>query len=155
MATISTEAISTERMAAWRSFLTAHAAIVDRLGKEMEAATGLPLSWYEVLLSLFEADGRRLRMHVLADSLLLSRSAATRFVDRMEGAGLVERVQCPSDRRGTFVSMTDEGLDAFTRAAPLHLRGVEDHFAGHLSRDEAAQLASIMNRLAAAQTPSR
>lgn len=143
--------ISEQQLAAWRSLLIAHAEIIDRLGKEMEAETRLPLSWYEVLLYLREAEGQRLRMKELADSLLLSRSAATRFVDRMEQAGLVERVECPSDRRGTFVAMTGKGFAAFERAAPIHLRGIEEHFAVYLSDEEAAQLASLMGRLAAAQ----
>jgi DNA-binding MarR family transcriptional regulator len=115
----------------------------------MEAETGLPLNWYEVLLYLFEADDQRLRMHELANSLLLSRSAATRFVDRMEQAGLVERVQCPSDRRGTFVSMTRRGMDAFHEAAPFHLRGIERHFAAHVSESDAEWLRQIMGRLGA------
>jgi DNA-binding MarR family transcriptional regulator len=146
-----TKTVSARHMAAWRSLLVAHAELIDRLGREMEAETGLPLSWYEVLLHLGEAEGRRLRMHVLAESLLLSRSAATRFVDRMEHAGLVERCTCASDRRGTFVAMTEEGLMAFTRAAPVHLRGIEEHFAAHVTDDEATQLIEVMDRLTAAQ----
>jgi DNA-binding MarR family transcriptional regulator len=146
---MTTRTISEQQMAAWRSFLSTHAALIDCLAKEMEAETGLPLNWYEVLLYLFEADDQRLRMHELANSLLLSRSAATRFVDRMEQAGLVERVQCPSDRRGTFVSMTRRGMDAFHEAAPFHLRGIERHFAAHVSESDAEWLRQIMGRLGA------
>ncbi|NIR40088.1 MAG: MarR family transcriptional regulator, partial [Actinobacteria bacterium] len=59
-----------------------------------------------VLLHLHEAPDGRLRMHELAGSLMLSRSAATRFVDRMEQAGLVTREACDTDRRGMFVVLT-------------------------------------------------
>ena len=101
------------KLHAWRTFLTTHAAVIDALGKDMESAVGLPLTWYEVLLILKESDDGRLRMRELAESLLLSRSAATRFVDRMEAAGLVSRECCLADGRGTFVAMTDHILDIF------------------------------------------
>lgn len=138
-------------LAAWRSFLRAHARIVGRLSAELEQETGLPLNWYEVLLYLYEAPGGRLRMHELADSLLLSRSAATRFVDRMEAAGLVRREPCDHDGRGTNVTMTEEGRRRFRAAAPVHLRGIAEHFASHLGGEEAEALARVMERLAEAQ----
>lgn len=132
---------------AWRSFLTAHAGLLDRLGEEMEAETGLPLPWYEVLLLIYESEGRRLRMHELADSRLLSRSAMTRFVDRMEAAGLVHRETCDDDRRGTFVTATELGKQRFREAGRVHLRGIENHFARYLTDREAATLATTMDRV--------
>ncbi|HHC08678.1 MAG TPA: MarR family transcriptional regulator [Actinobacteria bacterium] len=127
--------------------LTAHAELIDRLGKEMETATGLPLNWYEVLLHLTEAPEGRLRMHELADTLLLSRSAASRFVDRMERAGLVARVRCEADRRGTYIVLTEAGRRAFAEAAPIHLDGIRRHFADLLDDAEAARLEETMLRL--------
>lgn len=140
-------------LTAWRQFLTAHARIVERLSRELEAEAGLPLTWYEVLLILNEAPQHRLRMHELADSLLLSRSAATRFVDRMETAGLVERVPCDSDGRGTNVRLSDLGLRRLRSAAPIHLRGIAEHFGGHIDLSEADALGSLMSRLAIAVRP--
>ena len=55
--------ITPAKMHAWRAFLTAHAEVIDALGKDLESAVGLPLTWYEVLLHLEESDGGRLRMH--------------------------------------------------------------------------------------------
>jgi DNA-binding MarR family transcriptional regulator len=130
--------------------LTAHAETVDVLGAEMQAEFDLPLSWYEVLLYLHESGEGRLRMHELAESLLLSRSAATRFVDRMERAGLVTREICESDRRGAFVVMTDRGRGVFRQAAPFHLAGVRRHFMDHLSDDEATVMAEALRRVVAA-----
>lgn len=134
-------------MRSWRAFLAIHAGLVDALAREMDEALGLPLNWYEVLLILGEAPGRRLRMHELAESLVLSRSAATRFVERMEKAGLVERVRCTADRRGTWVQRTAAGARLFKKAAPVHLRGIERHFARRLSDADAADLTRIMGKL--------
>lgn len=140
-------AVDAVHLDAWRSFLTAHAGLIDRLGEEMEAETGLPLPWYEVLLLIYESDDRQLRMHELAESRLLSRSAMTRFVDRMEAAGLVHRESCVSDRRGTFVTATDLGKKRFREAGRVHLRGIEEHFARRVAEAEAATLTTMMDRI--------
>ena len=139
--------ITPGKMRAWRTFLTAHAEVIDALGKDLESAVGLPLTWYEVLLYLDESDGGRLRMHELAESLLLSRSAATRFVDRMETAGLVCRESCATDGRGTFVAMTDHGRDVLSRAAPVHLAGIDRYFTGNITVEEANQMAESLGRV--------
>ena len=92
-------------------------------------------------------DDDRLRMHELAESLLLSRSAATRFVDRMEAAGLVSRESCATDGRGTFVVMTDHGRDVFRRAAPVHLAGIDRYFASNITTEEASDMAESLHRV--------
>lgn len=137
------------RLDAWRALLTVHAAVVEVLADEMEAGTGLPLGWYEVLLYLHESDDGRLRMHELAESVLLSRSATTRFVDRMQQAGLVDREADPADGRGTFVVATPEGRKAFARAAPLHLAGIRRMFTDHLTDDEARVMLEALRRVLA------
>jgi DNA-binding MarR family transcriptional regulator len=136
------------RLDAWRQLLTAHAELVDVLEQELREARGLPLSWYDVLFHLHESGEGRMRMHELAESLLLSRSAATRFVDRMQKAGLVAREACEADRRGTFVVLTDEGRAAFRAAAPVHLDGIRRHFTDHLDDEEARVLAGVLHRIA-------
>lgn len=141
--------ITSQQLSAWRTFLTAHARIVAKLEQELDVEHRLQLTWYEVLLLLREAPRGRLRMHELAESRLLSRSAATRLVDRMEAASLVERETSAHDRRGTFVSLTPEGLAALRRTAPVHLRGIEEHFVRHLSDEETEVVAEVMGRLAA------
>lgn len=138
---------SPERMAAWRALIEAHGALLCRLEQELEAERGLPLSWYEVLLRLSAAEGGRLRMSELAGSVLLSRSGVTRLVDRMERAGLVRRETCPSDRRGAFAALTPAGKAALRRAAPVHLRGIEEHFARYITDEEARVLASALGRV--------
>lgn len=141
------EKLDERRMAAWRAFLTSHAALVGRLGEELQEEKGLPLPWYEVLLRLGEAPEGRMRMGELAGSLLLTPSGVTRLVDRMEADGLVKRAQCPSDRRGWNAVITPAGRSRLRAAAPVHLRGVEQHFGRHLSDHEADMLANVLSRV--------
>lgn len=143
--------LSPEQLRAWRSFLEAHAAVLDVLERELRAEEDLPLTWYDVLVHLNEAEDRSLRMQELADAVLLSKSGLTRLVDRMEKAGLVERAACASDRRGTFARLTDDGLQRLRSTAPTHARGVREHFVGHLDEAEVQVLADALERVARAQ----
>jgi DNA-binding MarR family transcriptional regulator len=90
--------LSPIELGAWRGFLRVHAALVKSLDAELASAHDLPLSSYEVLLTLEAAPGHKRRMSELADSVLLSRSGMTRLVDRLERDGLLERDHCRTPR---------------------------------------------------------
>jgi DNA-binding MarR family transcriptional regulator len=141
------EKLDERRLAAWRALLASHAALVGRLGEELQDEKGLPLPWYEVLLWLNQAPEGRMRMGELAESLLLTPSGVTRLVDRMETDGLVQRQQCPSDRRGWNAVITSAGRSRLRSAAPVHLRGVERHFGRHLTDEEADLIADVLSRV--------
>ena len=138
------------QLAAWRRLLEAHATVTELLERELMAERGLPLSRYDVLLNLAEAPGGRLRMQELSASVLLSKSGLSRLVDRMVEAGLVRRERCQDDRRGWFAVLTDQGRSALRRAAPVHLRGIQEHFAQHLEPEEVQVLATALARVVAA-----
>ena len=133
------------RLGAWRSFLLAHAQVVRELERELQDEQQLALTDYDVLVQLAAAGEHRLRMSELADRLLLSRSGATRLVDRMVAGGLVERASCESDRRGQWASLTDEGLQRLRAASPTHLRGVKRHFLDRLSPQDLADLERMLD----------
>ncbi len=135
-----------ERLAVWRSFLEAHAAITASLASELQAERELPLGWYEVLLHLSEAGGR-MRMQELAASLIVNKSSLSRQIDRMALEHLVERAPCSDDGRGQFAVLTRDGRDAFRRAVPTHLRGVQRHFAQYLTDSDVVALARVFAKL--------
>ena len=122
-----------------------HASLVHELDRELVEAHGLPLHEFEVLLLLDGAPDGRLRMSELADRALLSQSGLTRLVDRLERAGLVERVRCAADRRGLFASLTEDGRLAET--SPTHFDGVRRLFLGRLGPDQVEALASAWESL--------
>jgi DNA-binding MarR family transcriptional regulator len=142
-------------LAAWRALLETHAAVTELLARELTAERGLPLKAYDVLLNLAEAPDGRLRMQELSASVLLSKSGLSRVVDRMEEGGLVRREQSEDDRRGWFAVLTDRGRSTLRRAAPVHLRGIQEHFARHLDDEEARVLAAVLARVSAAARTER
>jgi DNA-binding MarR family transcriptional regulator len=139
--------LSHEELAAWRGLLRVHAAVTRELDAELVSAHTLPLSSYEVLLSLDGAREGRMRMSELADSLLISRSGLTRLVDRLERAGMLERRACSEDGRGYFAAITARGRLAFRDARATHLEGVRRRFLRHFSDDELLQLAGLWERV--------
>lgn len=132
------------RLAAWRAFLLTHARVIRDLERELQAEQGMALTDYDVLVQLSVAEDRRLRMSELADRLVLSRSGATRLVDRLSAEGLVERVTCESDRRGQWAALTEAGVDRLRSASPTHLRGVQQYFLDRLSADDLASLERML-----------
>jgi DNA-binding MarR family transcriptional regulator len=139
--------LSARELAAWRGLLRVHAGLVRQLNAELEAAHGLPLAHYEVLLHLEGAPCSRLTMSELAQSVLLSQSGVTRLVDRLVRAGFVEREGCPEDRRVMYARLTDDGRRALQKARPTLLEGVRRSFLSHFDDAELDALADAWERI--------
>jgi DNA-binding MarR family transcriptional regulator len=131
-------------MRAWLGFLRAHAELVYRLDRELEAAHGLSLAEYEVLAFLSEAPGGRMRPSELARQSRISPSALTRRIDRLEKRGLVRRERCPDDARGAYAVLCREGRKRLVAAAPTHVRGVRAHFVDRLDPAQLETLAAAL-----------
>jgi len=136
------------RLNAWAAFLTAHKALETILGRELESACGLPLTWFDALAQLRKAPGQRLTMTQLASALLFSKSGLTRLIDRMEEAGLVKRLARPGDRRSLHIALAGAGEEKYRQALPIHLDHVKRHFAAHIEDGEAAAVESALVRMA-------
>jgi DNA-binding MarR family transcriptional regulator len=135
------------RARAWRLFVETHGLVFGRLTDELKAEVGLAMTWYDVLFHLQEVPGQRLRMHELAEAVVISKSGLTTLVDRMEKAGLLRRKPPAHDRRAIEVALTDAGRRRFEEANAVHWRGIQEHFTSHLNKREAEMLARVLERL--------
>jgi DNA-binding MarR family transcriptional regulator len=108
------------QVAAWRALAARHAAITCALERELGDRHGLGISDFEVLERLAESADHKFRVQELADAVHLSQSALSRLIGRLEQHGLVERCLCDLDRRGVYVTLTDEGRHRHTEALPTH-----------------------------------
>lgn len=134
-------------LAVWELLLRTVTALTRTFDEEMQAGIGLDLTWFDVLIQLYEAPGERLRMQRLAELVMLSRSGLTRLVDRLERAGLVRRELAATDRRGLYAALTDEGRVICERAHALHHVGVEQHFSGHLTSKDIEALRAALTKV--------
>jgi DNA-binding MarR family transcriptional regulator len=136
-----------EQLAAWRTFITANAVVINLIEQDLAEAQQLPLSSYDVLLALVNAPNRRLRMHELAQAVVLSRSGLTRLVDRLEREGLLTRERSGPDRRATYAVLTLKGLRAFRGAWPIYANGIFKYFIQHLTHEETDALVRMLQRV--------
>jgi DNA-binding MarR family transcriptional regulator len=119
-----------------------------RLGGDLEARCGLPHAWFEVLIRLSRSADGQLTMGALAEQVTLTTGGVTRLVDRMETAGLVERLPCRTDRRVSYAAITDAGRAKLDDAAGFHAANLRTVFEGFSARD-LATLDSLLDRLRA------
>ena len=136
-----------EKVQLFGLLLETNARLARSLGLELESSCELPLAWFEVLLQLRRAPGGRLKMNEIADAIVHSTGGTTRLIDRLERARLVERQNCPSDRRAIHVAITDQGNAKLDEALDVHLGYLEVNLAGRLSGDERSTLASLLTKL--------
>jgi DNA-binding MarR family transcriptional regulator len=136
----------------WGALLKVHAALVPRLDRELQEAHGLPLTWYDVLLELNSAPGRRLTMGQLGSVAAVSRTRVSRVVDELVRAGLVARQPNPDDGRSAFAALTPAGRAALRKAAPTYVAAVHREFADHLTAHEGEVLAAALRKVLGAST---
>lgn len=135
---------------AWRGLLVAHSMLVPAIEGDLRAAGQVPLSWYDVLLELNAAPGRRLRMSELGQRAVLSRTRVSRVVDELAAAGLAERQPDEADGRSSFAALTARGKDALRRAWPVYRQAIYRHLGAHLTTQQCRELATLLAELAAA-----
>ena len=131
---------------AWQALLRAHATLLRQLEKDLEKDTGLALADFDVLAQLAIAHGE-LRMTVLADRALISRSGMSRRVARLVKEGLVRRGKAGTDARGVVVALTDAGIARLAETAPVHARGISELFVAQLDDQELALLERALNKV--------
>ncbi len=141
------------RISTWRDFLLAHARLQRILDQELRSDHDISLAEYDALLVLAAAPNRRLRMHQIADQVLLSRSGVTRLIDRLVADGSVERDTCTTDARGAEAVLTHAGLGRLRDASSTHLRGIDEHFLAQIAPDDLEALGRIMSGLLARLDP--
>jgi DNA-binding MarR family transcriptional regulator len=77
---------------------------------------------------------------------MLSSGAMTNRLDRLENAGYIERKPDPNDRRGTLVTLTDQGLEVIDLAVAAHIAN-EQQILASLTSDEQKALADLLRKL--------
>ncbi|HKS45869.1 MAG TPA: MarR family transcriptional regulator [Amycolatopsis sp.] len=143
--------LSDTEQGVWREFLAAVDMVRGHVDGQLQRDAGMPHTYYEVLVALSEAPGRTLRMSDLAERCRSSRSRLSHAVARLEKSGWVTRRTCPTDKRGSFASLTEEGFAALETAALGHVEAVREALFDALSPDQVRALgeisATIRNKL--------
>lgn len=129
--------------AAWRGLQSMQMQLSATLARALADDSDLSYPDYEVLVALTDQPDGRLRPFELARLLGWEKSRLSHHVSRMARRGLVERVRCPSDQRGSVVVVTAKGVAAITAAAPGHVDAVRRYVIDRLTPAQLDSLATI------------
>ncbi|PSL01336.1 DNA-binding MarR family transcriptional regulator [Haloactinopolyspora alba] len=124
-----------DRLTAVGLLMEVHEGLTSKFAPGL-AAHGLSENELEILLRLGRTPNGQLRMSDLAAQTTLTTSGVTRVVDRLERSGLVERVTCDSDRRGTWASISADGMERVSAAVADHVGDIERWYTGLLSAEQ-------------------
>lgn len=134
------------RIRAWRALMHVHSAVTNAIDETLREEVGITGTWYEALVEIALAGGS-MRMNQFAEETTLTKSGATRFVDRLERAGLVQRATCETDRRVWQLALTEEGRSIQRQSDPYVLGVIHEHFGSYLSDEEASVILEALSRM--------
>jgi DNA-binding MarR family transcriptional regulator len=142
----------------WRDLTAMRAQVERALEQRLQRDAGISSADFDVLHGLSVAEGNRLRAGALAETLGWEKSRISHQVRRMAERGLVERTDCPTDLRGTWVVLTSAGADAFATASCGYVATLDRVFFSQLDSDDKAGLhraaAAVIDGLAPHAQPS-
>lgn len=125
----------------------------ERLGQAVLANVaqyGLDRPGLDVLLTLRrQGRGQTLSPSALSKEMMLSTSAMTNRLDRLEKRGLVQRISNPKDRRGIEIVLTDDGFALADEIVVSHV-ATEDAMLAALTEAERDQLRTLLGKIATA-----
>jgi DNA-binding MarR family transcriptional regulator len=151
--------LSDDEQAVWRAFLLTWQLLDEAMDRQLLHESGMPLTYYAILVTLSEAPDHSMRMTDVARALRYSPSRLTHAVASLERDGWVTREPCESDRRGHLAVITPAGIAALEAAAPGHVAEVRSRIFDRLNADQVRQLHDIcsvlLEGLEADRSPAR
>ncbi|GAA3047356.1 MarR family transcriptional regulator [Streptomyces roseofulvus] len=137
----------------WGALSLLHGRIESHIERALQSRHDLSVREYsllDVLSRQHDGEGGHLQMKQVADAVVLSQSATTRLVSRLEDRGLLSRYLCPTDRRGIYTNVTEDGLKLLEEARPTNDAALRE------ALDQAAadpELASLVEAVEAVKAP--
>lgn len=107
----------------WYALSLLHDRIEAHIERVLQKGHQLSVREYsllDVLSHQHSGEGGHLRMNQVAEAVVLSQSATTRLVSRLEDRGLLSRYLCATDRRGIYTDVSEAGLELLAEARPTH-----------------------------------
>lgn len=121
---------------AWRGYKRMAALLDLQISRDLACQSGVSDADYQVLATLSETSGQRVRLIDLAQRMLWSKSRLAHHLDRMAARNLVRREEHTTNSRAAIIALTRHGLRTIQDAAPEHVASVRRHFIDLLSDDQ-------------------
>jgi DNA-binding MarR family transcriptional regulator len=141
-----------DRLDAWRSFLTAHAAMNKMLSRALEEDEGLHLPWFEILDALAMSEEKSLRFNELAERVMTHPSSLSRQIDKLEEKQYVAREKSVADDgRAIVLVLTPIGHDVWKSASTTYYRIVRRVFTSWLTETDVVALHRVFSKVLEAE----
>jgi MarR family 2-MHQ and catechol resistance regulon transcriptional repressor len=127
----------------WIVLSRAQAAVARHTEADV-ARHGLTIAEFAILEALYHRGP--LLLGELQRKILVSSGGVTYLVDRLDAKGLVERQDCPEDRRARYAALTAAGEKLVRRIFPEHAQRVVTALSG-LTKAEQAQATALLRTL--------
>ncbi|MCB5169061.1 MarR family transcriptional regulator [Streptomyces bambusae] len=134
----------------WCALSLLHGRIEAHVEKALQAGHGLSVREFSLLNVLgkqHDGPGGHLQMKQVADAVVLSQSATTRLVTRLEDRGLLSRYLCPTDRRGIYTDVSEAGRTLLEEARPTNDAALREALAAAAAVPELAPLVAAVEGL--------
>ena len=132
---------------AWHRLLQVSSRVLRELDRSLDREQRMMVSEFDVLITLDNAPGGRLRMTDLAEATMLSSGGMTRLVGRLEQRGLVRRDPDPDDARAFHASLTDAGRSSLAQARITHDNVIANLLGERLTPREAHTLSRTLAKV--------
>jgi DNA-binding MarR family transcriptional regulator len=140
-------ALAGDDLATWSALATVLEWLPAAVDAQLLRDAGVTHFEYGILYALAHADGRTLRMSVLAGYANSSLSRLSRATTRLETRGWVARSPDPEDGRYTLATLSEAGQDKVDEATPGHVATVNRLVLDALTKTQAKQLREISTRI--------
>ena len=132
----------------WVVLARAYAAVQEHSLASIEKY-GLTVGEFGILETLYHKGP--MLLGEVQRRILVSSGGITYLVDRLEGKGLVERRDCPGDRRARYAALTPDGEALIASVFPDHARCIEHAVSGldTEAKQQAIDLLRTLGRAAA------
>jgi DNA-binding MarR family transcriptional regulator len=141
------EYLSDAEFRAWHGALQFTNAAMRAIDEALQAEHGISIKEFDVLITLYNAPDRKLRMTELAKRVVLTPSGVSHLVTRLEREGLVQRTVAEDDRRSFFATLTSAGDRRLREARPTHNEVVRDHLVRRLTPAQLETLGALWGRV--------
>lgn len=137
----------------WIVLMRSMSMVNRNLAMDMRRENGIHITWYDVLIHLYNAPGFQLSMGELADEVIISGSGLTRLLDKMVDAELVDRVFDKEDRRLVLARLTPAGQQKAAELMKDHQLRLKSYLFQHLRDDEISVIQAAFERVLATCDP--
>ena len=133
-----TRSLGPEEWAFWDTWMRAQRLLTRELERGLQRDCDISKAEFSVLVTLWQAAGREMRVGELSESLDWDKSRVSHQLTRMERRGFVKRTQYGADGRRAGVGLTAEGRRAAQSAILVHGGNIRRHILDSLTPEQAS-----------------